>query len=89
MENANSIIANTCRVPEFGPFAIASLMYELDMEERAFAILMNVEPMTVRLWLNGVTQPSGTARRLMQIYRDVPCILDCLSDGDMEDDDEY
>ena len=86
MESRNSIIANTCRVPEFGPEDIADLMDALDMEEKAFAILMNVETITVRLWLGGVTKANNCARRLMQVYRDVPCILDCLLDYDNEDD---
>ena len=89
MDNVNDIIANICRDPDFTPVDILSLMYSLDMEDRAFAVLMNVEPATVRLWKSGVTRPSRTAQRLMQIYRDVPCVLDCLTDIGMEDDDEY
>ena len=86
MENINTILADICDVPDYDSDDILDLMDDLEMEERAFAILMNVETITVRLWISGVSRPSSTARRLMQIYREIPCVLDCLLDYDNEDD---
>ena len=86
MYDANTILANLCDVPDFDSEDVLDLMDDLEMEERAFAILMNVETVTVRLWVSGMTSPSSSARRLMQIYRDIPCVLDCLLDCDDEDD---
>lgn len=42
------------------------------MNEKGFALLMNVTPSTVRLWTCGAAQPSGTAKRLMQIFETAP-----------------
>ncbi len=62
------MIAETARCPEYDPDMVKALMEKLDMNERGFALLMNVTPSTVRLWTSGAAEPSGTARRLMQIY---------------------
>lgn len=65
MKTENTVlqmIAGAARCPEYGPDMVKALMEKLDMNERAFALLMNVAPSTIRLWT------SGTARRLMQIY---------------------
>lgn len=86
MENVNIMIGNVSRVPEFTPEEIWALMYDLQVDERAFALLMNVSPMTVRLWTKNVAQPCSTARRLMQVYRDMPCVIDCLADGEEEEE---
>ncbi len=85
MDNTIETISALCRVPAFTPADIAALMFDLDVEEKAFAVLMNVEPITVRLWLNSVSRPGSTARRLMQIYRNAPCVLDCISDSEDEE----
>lgn len=62
------MIAEAARCPEYGPDMVKALMEKLDMNEKGFALLMNVTPSTVRLWTSGAVQPSGTAKRLMQIY---------------------
>lgn len=48
---------------------------ETGYERKAFALLMNVSPSTVRLWTTGAALPCGTARRLMQIYETEPEII--------------
>ena len=58
-----------------------ALMKKLDMNEKGFALLMNVAPSTVRLWTSGAAQPSGTARRLMQIYETGPEIVGKIAGG--------
>ena len=47
--NAVQIIASTTKCPSFKPAAIRELMKKLDINEKGFAILMNVTPETVRL----------------------------------------
>ena len=50
-------------------------MEKLGINEKGFALLMNVAPFTVRLWTSGASQPSGTAMRLMQIFETAPEIV--------------
>ena len=51
------------------------MMEKLGINEKGFALLMNVAPFTVRLWTSGASQPSGTAMRLMQIFETAPEIV--------------
>lgn len=69
------IIAGAARCPEYGLGMVKALMGKLGVNERAFGLLMNVAPSTVRLWASGAAQPNGTARRLMQVYEAVPEII--------------
>jgi putative transcriptional regulator len=66
------IIAGAAKTPEYAPAAIKTLMKRLDVNEKAFALLLNVTPMTIRLWTSGAVKPCGTSRRLMQIYEICP-----------------
>lgn len=78
MKTENTVlqmIAGAARCPEYGPDMVKALMEKLDMNERAFALLMNVAPSTIRLWTSGAAQPGGTARRLMQVYEAGPEII--------------
>jgi hypothetical protein len=50
-------ISGVSKVPEYGPAAVKKLMARLDLNERAFAMLMNVAPMTVRFWTTGAAKP--------------------------------
>ena len=50
-------------------------MEKLGINEKGFALLMNVVPFTVWLWTSGASQPSGTAMRLMQIFETAPEIV--------------
>lgn len=84
MDNRQSplqMIAEAARCPEYGPDMVKSLMEKMDMNERGFALLMNVTPCTVRLWTTGAAEPSGTARRLMQIYDTDAQIVSKLAGG--------
>lgn len=51
------------------------MMEKLGINEKGFALLMNVAPFTVRLWTSGASQPSGTAMHLMQIFETAPEIV--------------
>lgn len=66
------LIAEAARCPDYGPEMVKALMEKLDMNEKGFALLMNVTPSTVRLWTSGAAQPCGTAKRLMQIFETAP-----------------
>ena len=73
---ALQMIAEAARCPDYGPD-----MKKLDMNEKGFALLMNVAPSTVRLWTSGAAQPCGTAKRLMQIYETGPEIVGKIAGG--------
>lgn len=82
MDTENNIlqmIAQAARCPEYGPDMVKALMEKLDMNEKGLALLMNVAPSTIRLWTSGAAQPSGTARRLMQIYEAGPGIVGVIT----------
>lgn len=82
-QSAIQVIAGASRCPEYSPAMVKALMKKLDMNERAFALLMNVSPLTVRLWVTGAARPCGMARRLMQIYDAGPEIVGRIA-GDKE-----
>ena len=67
-KTALQMIAGAARCPEYGPAMVKALMKKLETNEKAFALLMNVTPSTVRLWMTGAARPCSMARRLMQIY---------------------
>ncbi len=73
--NPIKVIAKAAETPDYPPTAVKTLMKRFDMNERAFGLLMNVTPMTVRLWTSGAVVPCGLSRRLMQIYDTCPEIV--------------
>ena len=74
-QTALQMIAGAARCPEYTPDMVNALMKKLDMNERGFALLMNVTLSTVRLWTSGAVHPCGMTRRLMQIYEACPEIV--------------
>lgn len=74
-----SMIAQAARCPEYGPERVKALMKALDLNEKGFALLMNVTPHTVRLWTSGAVRPGSTAERLMQLYEARPEIVGTLA----------
>ena len=74
-KSAIQVIAGAARCPEYSPSMVKALMKKLETNEKAFALLMNVTPSTVRLWTTGAAHPCGMARRLMQIYESGPEIV--------------
>ena len=72
MKNVIRNIANITSTPEYSPDAVKSLMKHLRMNEKSFALFMNVTSRSVRLWISGAVKPCGLARRLMQIYELFP-----------------
>jgi putative transcriptional regulator len=82
------IIAGAAKTPEYAPPAIKALMKRLDVNEKAFALLLNVTPMTIRLWTSGAVKPCGTSKRLMQIYEICPEAVNCITGAAMKDSKE-
>lgn len=76
MNNTIKILAGVTEVPDYTPAAVTTLMSRHRLNERGFAILMNVTPMTVKLWTSGAVRPCGQSRRLMQIIEAYPDIID-------------
>lgn len=74
-KTALQMIAGAARCPDYNPAMVKALMKKLDMNDKGFALLMNVTPTTIRLWTSGAVQPCGTAKRLMQIYETGPEIV--------------
>ena len=61
---ALQMIAEAARCPDYGPDMVKALMEKLDMNEKGFALLMNVASSTVRLWTSGAAQPPADGRNL-------------------------
>ena len=72
LQTTIQIIADASKVPEYSPAAVKRLMAKFDLNEKAFALLMNITPHTVRLWTTGAAKPCNLARRLMQLYEAAP-----------------
>lgn len=71
-QTALQMIAGAARCPEYDPAMVKGLMKKLDMNEKAFALLMNVSPSTVRLWTTGAALPAarqGVSCRFMKPSR--------------------
>jgi len=81
MKNAIKAITSVTSTPEYAPEAVKSLMKYLRLNEKSFALFMNVTPLTVRLWTSGAVKPCGLAKRLMQIYELFPEAISRLAEG--------
>lgn len=73
-------IAAVTKNPEYNANSITLLMEKLNLNERGFAMLMNVSQYTVRDWINGETTPCSTSRRLMQLFDSMPDIASLLAE---------
>ena len=76
--NVVKIIASAAKNPNIKPAAIRELMKKLDMNEKGFAVIMNVTVDTVRLWTAGAVKPCGTAMRIMQILNACPEVVNSV-----------
>ena len=56
-KTAIQVIAGAARCPEYAPAMVKALMKKLETNDKAFALLMNVTPSTVRLWVTGAGPP--------------------------------
>lgn len=64
---ALQMIAEAARCPDYGPDMVKVLMKKLGMNEKGFALLMNVAPSTVRLWTSGAAQEERKKLRLLRL----------------------
>jgi len=87
MKTPIEIISRMTAMPEYSPEEIKRLMSKLGLNEKGFAVLMNVLPMTVRMWTSGAVQPCGQSVRLMQIYEACPEIVGHIT-GNAERENE-
>ena len=75
---ALQMIAEASRCPDYGPDMVKSLMKKLDMNEKGFALLMNVAPSTVRLWTSGAAQLAAQQNASCRFMKPVRRLLeDC------------
>lgn len=81
MQNSIRAIANMSTTPDYSPEAIVQFMNRFALNEKSLALLMNVTPMTIRLWTADAAKPCGLSRRLLQIYELCPEIIDKLAAG--------
>ena len=54
------------------PSRITDIRRQLNVSQSVFAMMLNVSPMTAKSWENGRRQPSGPARRLLEIAESHP-----------------
>ena len=81
MQNSVTTIVNLSTTPDYSPEAIVQLIQRFALNEKSLALLMNVTPMTIKLWTAGAVKPCGLSRRLLQIYELCPEIIDKLAAG--------
>lgn len=86
MTNDIMVLASVVKCPYYKPAAIRELMKKLDMNEKGFAVLMNVTVETVRLWTSGVVKPCSTAMRLMQMLDE---FLKVINADSSEEEDTF
>lgn len=79
MEAIIESIAKLAETPDFSPAEVKASMKQSDVNEKAFALLMNVSPMTVRMWVTGAVKPCNGSKRLMQVYGCSPDVIEALA----------
>jgi len=80
------VLSDITKSPNYKPAAIREMLKKLDMNEKGFAVLMNVTVDTVRLWTSGVVKPCGTAMRLMQIFE---VFIELIEEEALDEEDYY
>ena len=80
------VLSDITKSPNYKPAAIREMLKKLDMNEKGFAVLMNVTVDTVRLGMSGVVKPCGTAMRLMQIFE---AFIELIEEEALDEEDYY
>lgn len=88
MQNTpHETVINFTTLPEYTPERIRALMKRLELSEKGLALVLNVQPMTVRLWTNGVSAPCSAARRMLHLLEIAPQIIDIIGNkGDLSNE---
>jgi putative transcriptional regulator len=60
----------------FTPQDIKTLRLEMNLTQKSFAALMGVSVKTIEAWEGGTNQPSGSARRLLEILSNEPHVAE-------------
>ena len=55
---------------------IKSLRLQMKLTQKSFAALMGVSIKAIESWERGTNQPSGSARRLLEILRNAPDMVE-------------
>lgn len=63
-------------VEKFNSTDIKNIRLQLDLTQKTFAQILGVSVKTVEAWEAGKNHPSGTASRLLEIYRDKPELIE-------------
>lgn len=61
--------------PKFTPEQIKAIRHSAAVTQRVLAHMLAVSPRTVESWETGRSEPSGSARRLLQIVAQDPKII--------------
>ena len=59
-------------LPDWSPQKVQQLRKKLRMSQSYFAICLGVSAGAVKAWEQGLKEPSGAARRLLQIFSEAP-----------------
>ena len=69
----------TVAIKELATFTaqdIKKLRLEMNLTQKSFAALMGVSVKTIEAWEGGTNQPSGSARRLLEILSNEPHVAE-------------
>ena len=67
--------ASVAEPPRYDKERVAELRKQLGLSQAVFARALCVEPATVRAWEQGHNEPSGPARRLLEIAQRSPSVI--------------
>ncbi|AQQ52229.1 transcriptional regulator [Planococcus lenghuensis] len=73
--NQSKVRTKTIAIKELAVFSaeeIRELRLELKLTQKSFAALIGVSVKTIESWERGTNEPSGAARRLLEILRNEP-----------------
>lgn len=74
-------IANIAEQPRYTPEKITRLMKKMGINERGLALILNLNPITIRRWVLGSASPCNPSSRLLQLLELDPGIVDRLADA--------
>lgn len=61
--------------PRYGASRIAEIRRKLNVSQPVFASMLNVKPATVKAWEQGVREPEGPTRRLLEVAELNPNVI--------------
>lgn len=73
------LLQNITNVPEYSPDQIQALLKRLDLTEKGLALILNVSPLTVQLWVKGVSTPGSVSRRMLWRLDKNPQVIELIA----------